>query len=67
MISLRIGAAIMPSFSPKVSAEKNACASSTDRSEASAMDFPPTVTARISGRRRLPPQSGQGVWLIRPS
>ena len=34
--------------------EKNACASVTDRSEASAMDFPPTVTARISGRRRLP-------------
>lgn len=29
--------------------------------------LPPTVTARISGRRRLPRQSGQGVWLIRPS
>ena len=33
LISLRIGAAIMPSFSPKVSEAKNACASMTDRSE----------------------------------
>lgn len=60
LISLRIGAAIMPSFSPKVSEAKNACASMTDRSEASAMDLPPTVTARISGRRRLPRQSRAG-------
>lgn len=50
----------MPSFSPKVSEAKNACASMTDRSEASAMDLPPTVTARISGRRRLPRQSRAG-------
>ena len=29
------------------------------------MDFPPTVTARISGLRRRPWQSGQGVWCVR--
>ena len=62
-----MGAAIMPSFCPKVSEEKNACAFSMDRSDTSAMDLPPTVTARISGRRRLPWQSGQGVWVMRAS
>ena len=57
----------MVSFSPKVSEAKKSCAFAMDRSDTSAIDLPPTVTARISGRRRLPWQSGQGVWLIRPS
>ena len=31
-------------------------------SQKSMMESPPTVTARASFFRRLPPQSGQGYW-----
>lgn len=47
--------------SESASERRNVRASSTVISLTSAMDLPPTVTARLSGRRRLPQQSGQGM------
>ena len=35
--------------------------------EYSAIERPPTVTARLSGRSRAPPHAGQGCSAIRPS
>jgi hypothetical protein len=60
--SLRIGAttsAVL--FVARSSiASKSSRASSMGSSSTSEIRFPPTVTARLSGRRRAPPQASQG-------
>jgi len=55
------------STSLKPSSWKKAWAWPMDRAQTSAMDLPAMVTARLSGRRRPPPQSGQAVRRISAS
>ncbi len=49
------------SVTRSMSAAAQSSASVTERVDVSAMLFPSTVTARVSGRRRLPWQVGQGL------
>ena len=63
-ISLMMGLPMMACVSPKSSDPKNSSASAAESSVASWMFFPPTVTAKISGLRRLPWQVSHGVMAM---
>ena len=59
-ISRTISRAIARSVSVSSTAPIHSAAALADFSLNSAMLIPPTLTARLSGRRRAPWQSGQG-------
>ena len=60
MISRTSSRAIACSVSVISSASIQASAARADISVYSLIEIPPTLTARLSGRRRAPLQSGQG-------
>lgn len=60
------------SRAPRVSALRKSAQSAIDSSATSAIDFAPwspaaSVTARISGLRRVPSHSGHGTSRMKPS
>ncbi len=67
VISFRICLAICLSVSLNSNFERKARVSSTDMTESSWMLAPPTVTARASGRRRIPSQASQCFSLMKRS
>jgi hypothetical protein len=63
-ISRSTSPAISCSWADNAQVAKNSCASNTDILVTSTIERPLTVQAMISGRRRAPPHSGQGVRLM---
>ena len=63
-ISFKIAAAIISSRGVSVNVSRNASASTTERSQKSLIFLPPTVTARLSLERRLPPHASHGTALM---